>query len=311
MSDERDEVIELVQLTKSDGQTVSFNKADAEAAMDGEVEDGVAEIQQLVLALRESVDSIINSKEQDKDGLLDQTFEQFYQALIMTVAGDDEDPGIVEKSFAAGLAAALPAGLAGEPSGETDMGHDANTNALLDRLAKAELTVEEQTIIKGMTPEMRADYIMNADKRDSLRKAFSPASDEVRKTLDSQAAKIDLLTKQLQDMTDEKMLSVIKSDLRGVGQAETLASSLMTVKKSDESAYAEIIKGYGAQHEQIKKGRLFSEVGNSGSVPTGDSAVAQAAAEIRKAHPLMTEPQAIAKALDMNPQLYADAAARR
>lgn len=61
-----------------------------------------------------------------------------------------------------------------------------------------------------------------------------------------------------------------------------------------------------AANAQLESAAIFSQVGTAGATTTVSKSLEAAAGELRKADPTLTQEQAIAQALDNNPEMYAE-----
>jgi hypothetical protein len=135
---------------------------------------------------------------------------------------------------------------------------------------------------------------------------------EVRKALDEAAAvrkaqgeEIEALKKSLEMKELEAGLAKYEAIGKKAGE---LAQKLYELKKAGGTVYADYVAVLDEQLALVEKSGLFGEVGSGfgGSPGPGSGGELDAkAAEIRKANPTMTAPEAFAKAYEENPGLAA------
>jgi hypothetical protein len=311
MSDGADSGQDEVLVLKADDSDpgVVVSKAGM-AMMDDHASGAMGEAQQLVQALHQSVVSVVEQAQSPDEGMaaLNDTFEQFWSALQDLLGGYDGDdaqpgdPGALAKCFAAGLAAVVPA--SGTKTEELSKMADATHNdALLERLAKAEMKPEELTYYNSLSGEAKAEFAKAefAKRPELMAKAGvtkSAAGDDRDKLIAEQGAIIKSLSEQVHALAKKDDLAAVEADLKAVGQPVEKAEHYLTIKKSSPDAYQAVMDGFKASHEQITKGGLFKEAGAAGPglANSGSAAIIAKAGK--------NDPEAIAKALAEDPTLY-------
>jgi hypothetical protein len=171
------------------------------------------------------------------------------------------------------------------------------------KLVEAELakvaTLEQKVadLSKGQEEPKTDDVLKNADPE--VRKRFEDLEKRLKEAED--------LAKAEKEAREHAEMVKRAEAYSGIGPAEDVAKMLEQAYAISKEHGENLEKTLKAAQERIDKGALFAEVGTDG--PAAGSAVAKIearAAEIRKAEPSLTKEQAFAKALESDPELYAE-----
>jgi hypothetical protein len=156
----------------------------------------------------------------------------------------------------------------------------------------------------------------NDEEKDEYEKAFNGSPDPVvAKVLTATAGQLETVTKEnatlrerLDKIEGEQELTKIRAELapvKGLVDLEKTATLVAKLRKTDPAAAAELVTELKAGAARVEAAGLFKVIGrDSGSVSDADAAIDKATTEVRKAHPEMSEAQAMTVALDANPALY-------
>lgn len=155
---------------------------------------------------------------------------------------------------------------------------------------------------KEALPEDAREYVEGIEKSASDAAA---ETEELKKKNDDQEKRIakmedDALTADVNSFIDTVPYAVSKDDRD---------AEVKVLKSLEGDARERYQKGLTRQHEGMKTSGTFNEIGKGGDQEGGATAHDQTTAkavEIRKASPDLTEQQAYAKALEDNPDLYAE-----
>lgn len=167
---------------------------------------------------------------------------------------------------------------------------DGQITDLTTRLSKSAPVDQEaarKEMLEKADPALRA-YLVEQDQKVAKAEEIAKAEREAR------------LTREF--ISKAESLPMITEDKAALA---TLLRSIHDALKPEESAAVE--KMLAAANEQIAKGNLFSTFGTGGGDTTVSKSVEAKAEEIRKADPSLTREQAIAKAYNDDPDLFAQA----
>lgn len=233
-------------------------------------------------ALATSVGSILTEPDAaTRDGLLDETFAQFKEAVLKTAA----DPAILVDA---------------DPIDPTEESDDMKTNARIAALEKALRAA-------GVDPTDIEEVPGDETPTDSVIKVES-LPESVRKQLDAGKDAIARLV-ALEKRDAERTRLEKAHQLLGVGspaKAEDLAKAL----DGDKDALETVIKALSTSNATLlKRSKLLDEMGVSGAEEEAEGddpldLVAKAAAAYMEKDASLTEEQAIAKVYADNPELY-------
>lgn len=146
----------------------------------------------------------------------------------------------------------------------------------------------------------------------SIEDVLKGLDDNVKSALAPVLKQNEELAKQVQKFQDNERTQVFLQKAAGldqVGKQEEIADILKCIDGYD-AKLAERVEGvFKAIQGQLKENNvIFKEIGSNqgGSAGAGsESQIDKAAAAVMQANPLLTKEQAITKALELNPQLYA------
>lgn len=154
----------------------------------------------------------------------------------------------------------------------------------------------------AVAPAPAADVTAEMEKRDreiaDLRKRVADSEKIAKEERDAR-------------LTNEAIAKAAK-EYPHAGTPEVLGPILKRARGNELTAddVAELERTLKAASEQLKTSALFKEVGDGGAEKGGArEQLKQAAAELRKADPKLSEAQAITKAMNANPKLAAEARA--
>ena len=182
---------------------------------------------------------------------------------------------------------------------------------------KSKLTPEELAALEAIEKKYgtaetgeNADSAPNAPDADNtdVGKGAEPPSlhPDVKKALEANqelATQVEALRKSL----EIKDLAIAAGKYEVIGKnAEELAPKLYELKKAGGTVYDEFVALLDEQVTLVEKSGLFGEIGSSRGGAVGNTGeLAAKAAEISKNNSGMTEPEALAKAFEENPELAA------
>jgi hypothetical protein len=130
--------------------------------------------------------------------------------------------------------------------------------------------------------------------------------ESVRKMIEDATAAATAATEQVAKMQEEKaQTEAIAKATSIVGKASgkvDLVASLLRKANADEAA--EIERVFKAHNAALDAAQTFAAVGDLGSDSDDASRITKHADELRKSNPKLTREQAIAKAMEENPDAY-------
>lgn len=305
---------DVIVLQKSDNSSVLLLKEDFGGAYGEAMGNVDGDVQELVGSLRESIMSILQDQSvPNKEQMLDQAFQEFYEMLMQILGGDEgdeqqgiaPDEGYMAKCLAIGALlgsevknediakfVAMPPQEPGDADGKdpASAGGDGTSAETGSKSADADVTKQQEN-------DMSKDVAVP----DAVSKALTESTEQLKKQAEQIAAQSELiatLQKNLAARDEKDELAIVKADLVRVNQPESLAPGLMTLRKNDAKAYDDVIKSYETTSELLKKGQLFNEIGTRASAGAGGglTVVAKNAANVVAADPKLTKEQAFAKA---------------
>jgi len=301
----------VIVLRKSDNSSVLILKDDFGGAYGEAMGNVDSDVQELVGSLRESIMSILQDQQvQDKEQMLDQAFQEFYQMLMQVLGGSegDEEQGIEPDEGYMSKCLAIGALLGSEVLDEDikkfvelpEEGAD-NTDPAQAGGDGTGAETGSKSADADVTKQQEIDMANDVAVPEAVSKALAESTEQLKKAqaqLDAQAATITELQKSLAARDENDALAVVKADLERVGQSADLAPGLLKLRKSDATSYDAVIKSYEASNERIKKSSLFNEIGTRApgkSSNGGSTVVAKGADAARNADPKLTPQQAFAK----------------
>lgn len=152
-------------------------------------------------------------------------------------------------------------------------------------------------------------------KEEILKNAPEEMREELEKLYKEKEA-AELLIKQQQDEAKQKeFIQKAKENYSNLSvKAEEFGLILKEIAEKAPEAYAKIEEVLKAADAQLKENALFKEIGGNGAGLGGAPSmtkIEKAAEHVRQANPTLSKEQAIAKALELNPDLYNDYLANR
>lgn len=180
---------------------------------------------------------------------------------------------------------------------------EAHVDDLDATIAKQDETITTLSADKATNDVSKAD----ADLTEILKSADPAVAAVIRKQAEDNKAMAERISKQEAADLDRTMIAKAAA-LPHVGSDETPTAEVLKGAYAVSTEFGEKVEAIlKAANEQIETSDLFKELGGGGGESTVSQSVDAAAAEIRKADPSLTREQAIAKAYETNPALYAEA----
>lgn len=187
---------------------------------------------------------------------------------------------------------------------------DVNPAAEADTPTPDDGTMAETTTEKTKpeaAPDPSADDVLKGVTDPAVRAALA----SLQKRASDAEARATETAAQLEKREEETATAVLKArfakggDLELVGADDAEIADLRKLQKSDPEAFKTVEKRLLAAHARIDKTALLGEIGSSGTGAGGDgmTALTAKAAELRQADPTLSQPQAIAKAVQLHPEL--------
>lgn len=292
---------------------------------------------QLNDALRTSLRSIVESSVDNKAELIRESVAQYAERLIAIAgeAGATADATAMAKIHDA-LVAVADAADGGDPVAKVD-DVEAVVKMWREQIEKGDGnmpdtqgTVDLDALLKDASEETReavkaafakqAEAISSLEKQvealskkdgsdadpDDINKADLP--EPVRKRLEDLEKKAKDAEKIAKAEREARVRSEIRKRAEGyanAGEVEKIAEAIYKAQGVSQE-FAEQLEGlFQAAHERIAKGDLFREMGSGAGdgASTAWGKIEKAADEIQKANPSLTRAEAIAKAVENNPEL--------
>lgn len=191
---------------------------------------------------------------------------------------------------------------------------------------------EDQKTLKALMDKYNVEGEENPDKEEKKtdkkeEEAIEEADKGLKKAMDDEAIMGSFLQKaavdaEIQKAMDElnaakkeyEIAKVAKSFVKyeGLGMdPEEVAKKYVNLKEADEEVAKSYIDVLDEKLDLQDKQGIFKSFGRNGQSRPGWDGIEAKADEIRKAQPTMTREQAIAKAIDANPELVAEYEAQR
>lgn len=311
------------------GKAEDFNEAQA-AIEAGEYASGmIDEVQEAIQAVQASVCSIMcDDSITDKQAAIDETFRQFKQHIQGVVP-----EGVEEAMRGAALAAAgyeiddQGAVSKREVTDMTDVEkakkEAEDAKAEKEKVEKALLVAKRELSVLKMSDKHKA-YVaargddMSQDEKDKFtdmepaeRDAHmekNPVKEDVEKR---QAAAIDAaiakalqshpevvaLRKQVADLTGATAATGFAKRAEEIGMPADFGATIMKAHNGDRAAVDELVKRLGAANSALEASGAFQEFGSRIGKSSDDPVeqLTAKAAELRKAHPELSQAQAFTK----------------
>lgn len=290
-------------------------------------------------ALRTSIRSIIESDAEDKAALIRESVGQYAEAIVAlaTRMGQAVGGESMQKMHEALTKLADACESDSEPwnralkrveecakdwreqleKGESNMPEKSTKNVDLDALlkgvsdevksaVKAAFTKQEEELANLRKQVEELSKGDDEGKPDDINKADLP--EPVRKRLEE----LEKQAKEAEEIAKAEREARVRAEIRkraegyaNVGEVDKIAEAIYKAQSVSAEFAEQLETLFKSAHERIEKGDLFKELGSGAgdSASTAWGKIEAAAAEIMKATPSMTRPQAIAKALEANPEL--------
>lgn len=252
--------------------------------------------------------------EMDTDSLVDQVkkaLAHIAPRVAQTLAGglSAEDQSVTDATEAAALEFQMDIEALAKSLEEAEAKIEAVAKAAEDANAEvarltAEVEAKDEEIAKLRGGEGEPEDVLKS-LPESIRKRFEE-NEAIAKAAQAEIAK-------LKDAA-ETAEAITKAREVGFGDAETVGPLLLRVRKgttttADADALEAMLKSAAAVD---KSSGLFRTAGVDQARPAAaDAALDAAAAEIQKNNASLTREQAVVKALEANPELYAEYVAKR
>lgn len=184
---------------------------------------------------------------------------------------------------------------------------------------------EDQKTLKALMDKYNVEGEENPDKEEKKEdkkeeEAIEEANKGMKKAMDDDAkAAVDAEIQKAMDELNaaKKELEIAKvaksfAKYEGLGMdPEEVAKKYVNLKEADEEVAKSYIDVLDDKLDLQDKQGIFKSYGRNGQSRPGWDGIEVKADEIRKAQPTMTREQAIAKAIDANPELVAEYEAQR
>lgn len=172
-------------------------------------------------------------------------------------------------------------------------------------------TTQVDTLTKERDDLVAKGAVSDIEKGDAdLTAILAKADPAVAAIITKQAADLKTATEAIAKAADERTTTTMVAKAAALPMISETPTELGEVLKtaygvSDE--FGTQVEGLlKAANTQIAQGNLFASFGKSGAEVTVSASVDAAAAELRKGDPSLTREQAITKAYEQNPALYAE-----
>jgi hypothetical protein len=270
-----------------------FDEVIAEDEAVQEAYEATRELQTMVYALGTSIREIFTDPAiKDTTAAVEETVQQFVAAVQDELSnGEEPDPETeLEKAM-------KPCADCAEPKVCKEKG----------ACAMSDVNKNDEAIQKRIDEAVAK---AKAEATEAISKANASAAEAIAKA----NGQIEEINKERAERADAERLAKAKTLVDGLPgmDAEVVAKSLKEI--SAEGAAA-LEKTLNAAREALKLASVTKQIGAdaTGGGKDGDanSSIAKAAAVIKAAQPTLTTAQAIAKALDANPELYSEYLAQR
>lgn len=179
---------------------------------------------------------------------------------------------------------------------------------------------EDQKALKALMDKYNVEGEENPDKEEKKEETIEDANKGMKKAMDDDAkAAVDAeIQKAMDELNAAKKeykiaqlaKSFVKYEELGM-DPEEVAKKYVNLKETDEDVAKSYIDVLDDKLDLQDKQGIFKSYGRSGQARPGWDGIEAKADEIRKAQPTMTREQAIAKAIDANPELVAEYEANR
>lgn len=178
-------------------------------------------------------------------------------------------------------------------AGETNTGKEPGDEGNTPEKSDPENEEKKKNVKKGIEPE---------DESSDIYKGVNPL---VRKELEAMRSFIDA--------AEERDLTEVAKGYAILGKTpEELVPVMKQLKADGGTAYNDYIATLDAAREAVEKSGMYAEIGRNGhgastiTKSKSESRIDAKAEEIKKAHPELTKEQAVLRAVNENPELYAE-----
>ena len=325
----------IARLFKADDASKTFEAALAESKLDDQW-------WRLNDALRVSIRSIIESDAENKAELIQESIAQYAEEIVALAGqlskGATEPTSVAMQKMQDVLMELGDAADAVDADAIMNLIAKAEKCAKewREQLEKGESnmpetstkTVDLDALLKGVSEEakaaIKAEFAKQEERIDALQKKVDELSkkgegnaDDINKAdlpepVRKRLEELEKQAKEAEEIAKAEREARVRAEIRkraegyaNVGEVEKIAEAIYKAQSVSADFAEQLETLFKSAHERIEKGDLFKEFGSGAgdSASTAWGKIEAAAAEIMKATPSMTRPQAIAKALEANPEL--------
>jgi len=200
--------------------------------------------------------------------------------------------------------------------GDTNMAQTGTQNVDLDAILK-DASDEVKAAVKAAFAKQEEKLAELQKQVDELSKKGEGNADDINKAdlpehVRKRLEDLEKRAKEAEEIAKAEREARVRAEIRkraegyaNVGEVEKIAEAIYKAQSVSAEFAEQLETLLKSAHERIEKGDLFKEFGSGAgdSASTAWGKIEAAAAEIMKATPSMTRPQAIAKALEANPEL--------
>lgn len=182
-----------------------------------------------------------------------------------------------------------------DDEGDEDEGGDDDSEAESVGEDDNASTSSEDGMTKSMSGQPQSEEEILKSLPEAVRKRLEDA-EKIAKDASEAVAKLN------EEKAQNEAVALAKSYLGKASGDATVLGGLL--RKADDAEKAEIAKLLKAHNAALASAQIFSAVGDTGSETDETAQINKRAAEIRKADPKITPEQAVAMALEENPDAY-------
>lgn len=175
-----------------------------------------------------------------------------------------------------------------------------------EKLAKFEESIEQYRDAVIALPTFPAVEITDMQKSEEVLKAEAAAAEAITKAQQEKDAAVAELQKFQEAAKAGERKNLAKSLVEKTNVKTDDVEVVLKAIGDDEAAVTALKNILGKNGEAMKDGKLLEEIGktNTGDPATPAQQLQKSADDLRTADPKLTPAQAMAKALEQNPELY-------